>query len=78
MVKEIERLGIPAVQICTIIPIALTVGANRIVPGVAIPYVTGNPYIKPEEELELRKTLLRKALRALTSKIEVQTVFNDE
>ena len=76
MVKEIERVGLPAVQICTIIPIALTVGANRIVPGIAIPHVTGNPQIRLEEELTLRKDILIQALKALTSKIMNQTVFN--
>ena len=35
MVKEIERAGIPVVHMCTVVPISLTVGANRIVPTVA-------------------------------------------
>ena len=78
MVKEMERVGIPAVQICTIIPIALTVGANRIVPGIAIPHVTGNPQIGREDELSLRKGILIKALKALNSKIVNQTVFDDK
>ena len=75
MVKEIERVGVPAVQICTIVPIALTVGANRIVPGVAIPHPTGNPKVCREEEVEIRKSLLRKAFDALSTRIEKQTVF---
>lgn len=73
--KEIERQGIPAVQICAIVPIALTVGANRVVPGVAIPHPTGRPDLSPAEEIELRKTLLTKALTALCSDISEQTVF---
>jgi len=36
MVKELERAGLPTVHICTIVPISKTVGANRIVPAVAI------------------------------------------
>ncbi len=44
MVKAIEKLGLPAVHVCTIIPISQTVGANRIVPAVAIPYPTGNQH----------------------------------
>jgi betaine reductase len=43
MVKEIERAGIPVVHMCTIVPISLTVGANRIVPTIAIPHPLGNP-----------------------------------
>ena len=42
MTREIEKAaGIPVVQIATIVPIMLTVGANRIVPGVAIPHPVG-------------------------------------
>jgi betaine reductase len=75
MVKEIERVGLPAVQICAIVPIAMTVGANRIVPGVAIPYPTGNPQLGLKDEVEIRRNLLSKSLHALGSKIENQTVF---
>jgi betaine reductase len=75
MVKEIERVGLPAVQICAIVPIALTVGANRVVQAVAIPHPTGNPKIERKEEIELRKKLLKTTLQGLSSKIEEQTVF---
>jgi len=78
MVKEIERVGLPAVQICAIVPIALTVGANRIVRAVAIPHPTGNPKLEKNEEVELRKKLLRAALRGLTERIQEQTVFKQE
>ena len=50
MVKEIERAGIPVVHICTVTPISMTVGANRIVPAVAIPHPLGNPALDKEEE----------------------------
>jgi betaine reductase len=75
MVKEIERVGLPAVLICAIVPIAVTVGANRIVRAIAIPHPTGDPNVEKKEEIEIRKNLLRKALKALCSKIEEQTVF---
>jgi len=78
MVKEIERVGLPAVQICAIVPIALTVGANRIVRAVAIPHPTGNPKLEKNEEVELRKKLLRAALRGLTERIQEQTVFKQD
>ncbi len=78
MVKEIERVGLPAVQVCAIVPIAMTVGANRIVRAIAIPHPTGDPKIEKKEEVELRKKLLRTALRSLTEKIQEQTVFKQE
>lgn len=75
MVKAIESFGIPAVHVCTIVPISETVGANRILPSVAIPYPTGNPALSHEEEVTLRKTMMSKALEALSAKIIEQTVF---
>jgi len=75
MTKEIERVGIPTVHMCSIVPISLTVGANRIVPTIAIPYPMGNPELPLNKEKELRKDLLKKALTALQTKIEKQTIF---
>ena len=77
MVKEIERTGIPVVHICTVVPISLTVGANRIVPAVAIPYPLGNPALDKNEEKKLRKKLVMKALKALQTEVDKQTVFED-
>jgi len=75
MVKEIERAGIPVVHMCTVTPISLTVGANRIVPTVAIPYPLGNPALSAEEEYAIRKKLVERALDALSTEVEEQTVF---
>ena len=75
MVKEIEKKGIPVVHMCTVVPISLTVGANRIVPTIAIPHHLGNPAMTPEEEKEVRRKLLNKALHALSTPVEGQTVF---
>ena len=77
MVKEIERAGLPVVHICTIVPISLTVGANRIVPAVAIPYPLGDPSRTLEEEKVIRRKLVEKALRALQTEVHEQTVFAD-
>ena len=76
MVKEIERAGIPVVHMCTVVPISLTVGANRIVPTIAIPHPLGNPALSMAEEKELRRGLVDKALKALTTEVEGQTVFD--
>lgn len=77
MVKEIERAGFTVVHVCTITPISLTVGANRIVPAIAIPHPLGNPELTKEEEYDLRYHLVEKALRALETEIDEQTVFED-
>ena len=75
MVKEIERAGIPVVHMCTVVPISLTVGANRIVPTIAIPHPLGNPALPYEEEKKIRRVLIQKAFKALQTEIEDQTVF---
>lgn len=76
MVKEIERAGIPVVHICTVVPISLTVGANRIVPAVAIPHPLGNPAFSKEDEKILRRDIVLKALKALQTEVQGQTVFD--
>ena len=77
MVKEIERAGIPVVHMCTVVPISLTVGANRIIPAIAIPHPLGNPALDAKEEKSLRRKLVLKALKALQTEVHVQTVFED-
>lgn len=75
MVKEIERAGIPVVHVCTVVPISLTIGANRIVPAVGIPYPLGNPLLGDEESYKIRMKLVKKALKALETEVSDQTVF---
>ena len=77
MVKEIERAGLPVVHMCTVVPISLTVGANRIVPTIAIPHPLGNPALDKEVEKKLRRKLVDKALKALTTEVDGQTVFEN-
>jgi betaine reductase len=75
MTKAIEQKGIATVHVCSIVPISLTVGANRIVPAVSIPHPTGNPAVTPNEEKLIRKSLLLKCLKALETEVNDQTVF---
>ncbi len=72
MVKGIEKYGIPVVHMCTVVPISLTVGANRIVPTIAIPHPLGNPKL---DSIEEGRKLVEKALNALTTEVDGQTVF---
>ena len=78
MVKEIERHGIPVVHICTVVPISKTVGANRIVPAIAIPHPLGNPNVSLDEEKSIRRKIINTALLALSTDVEEQTVFDVE
>ena len=76
MVKEIESAGLPVVHICTVTPISMTVGANRIVPAIAIPHPLGNPALSKDEEKALRRHIVEKALKALTTEVDGQTIFD--
>ncbi len=76
MVKEIERAGVTVVHMCTVTPISMTVGANRIVPTIAIPHPLGNPALTPEEEFDLRYKLVEKALKAFETPVDDQTIFD--
>ncbi len=64
------------VHICTVTPISMTVGANRIVPAIAIPHPLGNPALDQEEEKKLRHHIVEKALAALTTEVDGQTIFD--
>ncbi|SCY94182.1 selenoprotein B, glycine/betaine/sarcosine/D-proline reductase family [Alkaliphilus peptidifermentans DSM 18978] len=63
------------VHICTVVPISLTVGANRIVPAIAIPHPLGNPALDAGEEKSLRRKIVMNSLKALTTEVDGQTVF---
>ena len=75
MVKEIERAGFPIVQMCNLIPVAKTVGSNRIVPTIPIPYPLGDPGTPKEEQWQLRYHRTKVALASLATDITEQTVF---
>ena len=75
MVKEIERYGIPVVHMSTITTISESVGANRIVPTIAIPYPVGNPNLDKQEEEDLRKDMVYRALDCLATEITETTQF---
>ncbi len=75
MVKEIERYGIPIIHMATITTISESVGANRIVPTVAIPHPVGNPDLNAADEKTLRKEMVKRALDALATKVDQVTHF---
>ena len=75
MVKEIEKAGFPIVQMANLVPVAKTVGANKIVPTISIPYPLGDPNTSKEEQWKLRYHRGGVALDALATHIDDQTVF---
>ena len=76
MVKEIERYGIPIVHMSTITTISESVGANRIVPTIAIPFPVGNPNLPKDEEYLLRKEMVTRAVQSLATEVDGPTHFD--
>ncbi len=76
MVKEIERAGIPVVLMANLVPVALTAGANKIVPTISIPYPLGDPATSKEAQWKLRYHRVGVALDALTDDTKEEKVYS--
>ncbi|MPN11748.1 Betaine reductase complex component B subunit beta [bioreactor metagenome] len=75
MTREIEKAGITIVQMANLIPVAKTVGVNRLVPTISIPYPLGDPAKSRDEQFKLRYHRVGVALDALTTDIKEPQVF---
>lgn len=75
MVKEIERFGIPIVHLATITTISESVGANRIVPTIAIPYPVGNPDLA-DKEYAMRLDMTKRAVESLAEEVTDPPLYN--
>ena len=78
MVKGIEKYGIPVVHMATVVPISLTIGANRIIPGVGIPYLFGDLTQGEVDSKKIRERMVKRALKALQTPVTEQTVFEKD
>ncbi len=67
-------MGIPVVQITAIPNIPQMLGVNRIVQGRAITNPVGDPALTKEQEKQLRRKLIIKALELLQKDVEGPTV----
>lgn len=59
-------------------PVALELGANRVVRGVKIPHPCGDPTLDPARDHALRVGIVRGALRALATKLDKAALFDAE
>ncbi len=76
MSKEIERRGIPVAVISALPPLAMQAGANRVVQGVKIEHVCGDPSLAEEADLALGDRIVRTALHALQVEVTGPTLFD--
>lgn len=56
-------------------PLAMQAGANRVIQGVKIEHVCGDPTLSPEADRDLRRRLVRQALRALQADVAQPTLM---
>lgn len=57
-------------------PVAMDLGANRVVRGVKIPHPCGDPTLEPARDRGLRTSIVRGALRALATKLDDAKLFD--
>ena len=55
--------------------IPLAVGASRVVRGVRVPHVCGDPALSKDKDHELSVRIVETALRALTTDVSGPTLF---
>jgi len=56
-------------------PVAVMVGANRVVPAAGIIHPLGNADLSPEDERTLRRRIVERALAALRTEVAEPTIF---
>ena len=56
-------------------PLAMQAGANRVVQGVKIEHVCGDPSLSPAADRALRRRLVERALLALQVAVDAPTLF---
>jgi len=59
-------------------PVAVMVGANRIVAAAGIIHPLGNTELSAEDEKALRRRIVERALQALRTEVAQPTVFGGE
>ena len=75
MAKEIERVGIPVSMMTAMPAIPLAVGTSRVVRGVHVPHVCGDPALSEDKDNELRVRIVTTALQSLTTAVSGPTLF---
>ncbi len=65
----------PVVVITALPPLAMQAGANRVVQGVKIEHVCGDPALSPAGDQALRRRLVERALQALQTPVQGPTLF---
>ena len=62
---EIEKVGLPIVQITAVPTVAQMVGVNRILRGQTVPCVVGDSSLTENQEISLRRRIVSRVIEIL-------------
>ena len=72
---QIEKAGIPVVQITAVPSASVMVGVSRILSGKTITNPYGDAELPPDREKELRRKYIARALELLHTDVDKSTLF---
>ena len=76
MTKELEREGIVVSMISALPAIPLSLGAHRIVRGVRVEHLCGDPNLSKDRDWELMYSIAETALNAMQVPVSDPTLFD--
>ena len=74
--RHLESAGLPTALITPLVPVAVTFGGFRIIPGCAINYPVGDPTIPRKAEKELRRNIVLSALESIFTHLKESKIFD--
>jgi len=76
MTKELEREGIVVSMISALPAIPLSLGAHRIIRGVRVEHLCGDPNLSKDRDWEVMYGIATTALKAMEEEVSEPTIFN--
>ena len=74
--KELEKAGITTALISAIPTIPLAAGVSRVVRGVRVEHVCGDPWLSAENDAQVATQIVQRALDALNTEVAEPTLFD--
>ena len=75
MSKELENEGIAVAMISALPAVPLALGAHRVVRGVRVEHLCGDPNLSPDRDRELMYSIVEAALRAVQTAVTEPQLF---
>ncbi len=76
MTKELEKEGVVVVMISALPAVPLSLGAHRIVCGIWVEHLCGDPNLSQARNRELMYSIVEAALEAIQTPVTKPTVFD--